>query len=76
MQAEPFSIANIFKLWWAEAGSCGLRVSWAAFELLEMLGVLASRHGARLLFASLALALGFTTCSMRSEEVWSVSLPW
>eukprot|EP00439_Symbiodinium_sp_Y106_P075387 s3316_g14.t3 len=27
------------------AGSCGLRVSWAAFELLEMLGVLASRYG-------------------------------
>ena len=28
-----------------EAGSCGLRVSWAAFELLEMLGILASRQG-------------------------------
>ncbi|CAE7724310.1 unnamed protein product [Symbiodinium pilosum] len=27
------------------AGSCGLRVSWAAFELLEMLGILASRYG-------------------------------
>ncbi|CAE7348136.1 unnamed protein product [Symbiodinium natans] len=27
------------------AGSCGLRVSWAAFELLEMLGLLASRYG-------------------------------